>query len=311
MHDCFIRKALVVSCTILSFIIVGCGKDTKNTDNTPPAINTQSASTPATNPQNNWHKIEWDKEDNSYILLDQIVYNINADGTINRNLINFVQALELTPKDKKEMKRYGATDAAYALYQSQFNVSQQTIKRTEVWITNKDGTVVISKEKMPHREETLPLKEGTNGSQLLDFICDYCNDHDELILSRTNAQPQRKNANQVPTQSKQRATSSTSSGLKDTNSLDYHWFSDSRTGVLIWNPMPEEGESVSWQGGSVQDGAYRYADGNGVATWYLNGKFTQKDEGTYVCGYREGAFKQTFADGRVKYTNWHQGTRVD
>lgn len=93
--------------------------------------------------------------------------------------------------------------------------------------------------------------------------------------------------------------------------LDYHWFMDSRTGVLIWNPMPEDGETVTWDGGSIQDGAYRYAEGTGVSTWYLNGAFEQKDEGTYVHGYREGDFKQTMADGRVKYTKWRQGTRVD
>ena len=100
-------------------------------------------------------------------------------------------------------------------------------------------------------------------------------------------------------------------GVSTNASLDYHWFKDTRAGVLIWNPMPTEGESVSWQGGYVKDGDYCYADGNGVATWYLNGAFEQKDEGTYVHGYREGAFTQTFADGRVKYSNWHQGTRVD
>ena len=93
--------------------------------------------------------------------------------------------------------------------------------------------------------------------------------------------------------------------------LDYHWFKDSRTGVLIWNPTPNDGETVTWNGESVQDGKYRYANGKGVSTWYLNGAFEQKDEGTYVHGYREGRFKHTMADGRVKYTKWHQGTKVN
>ena len=93
--------------------------------------------------------------------------------------------------------------------------------------------------------------------------------------------------------------------------LDYHWYADRNTGVLIWNPLPEDGESVTWNGGSVEDGGHRYANGNGIATWYLNGAFEQKDEGTYIHGYREGNFKQTMADGRVKYTKWHQGAKVD
>lgn len=93
--------------------------------------------------------------------------------------------------------------------------------------------------------------------------------------------------------------------------IDYHWCRDSRNGVLIWNPNPTTGETVTWQGGYISDGSNRYADGNGVATWYLNGEYEQRDEGTYHNGVRDGVFVQYFPDGRVKHSRWVKGTQVE
>ncbi|MBE6099658.1 MAG: zinc ribbon domain-containing protein [Anaerovibrio sp.] len=93
--------------------------------------------------------------------------------------------------------------------------------------------------------------------------------------------------------------------------LDYHWCRDTRNGVLIWNPNPTQGETVTWQGGYKSDGNNRYADGNGTATWYLNGEYEQRDEGTYHNGVRDGVFVQYFPDGRVKHSRWVNGNQVE
>lgn len=92
--------------------------------------------------------------------------------------------------------------------------------------------------------------------------------------------------------------------------LDEHWFPDIRQGVLIWNPNPEEGESVEWNGQFLADGQYKYANGFGVAKWYLNGNFEQLDEGNYEHGKRHGRFKQEFSDGRIVYSEWQHGTKI-
>ncbi len=92
--------------------------------------------------------------------------------------------------------------------------------------------------------------------------------------------------------------------------LDGHWFVDIKQGVLIWNSNPEHGESVEWNGGFVQDGAHKYADGRGEAKWYLNGQFEQSDKGYYEHGKRHGRFTQVFSDGRTVHSEWQHGTKI-
>ena len=92
--------------------------------------------------------------------------------------------------------------------------------------------------------------------------------------------------------------------------LDEHWFTDIKQGVLIWNPNPEHGESVEWNGGFVQDGAHKYADGNGEAKWYLNGQFEQSDKGYYEHGKRHGRFTHVFSDGRTVHSEWQHGIKI-
>ncbi|MBO4853238.1 MAG: hypothetical protein J5477_06380 [Schwartzia sp.] len=114
-----------------------------------------------------------------------------------------------------------------------------------------------------------------------------------------------------PSTSKQERNDSVAkNSVSNNTSLDEHWFTDIKQGVLIWNPNPESGESVEWTGGFIQDGTYKYADGHGEAKWYLNGSFEQLDEGNYEHGKRHGRFKQEFSDGRVVYSEWQHGTKV-
>lgn len=87
-----------------------------------------------------------------------------------------------------------------------------------------------------------------------------------------------------------------------------HWIKDSNTGVYLWNPQPVDGETVSWSGGYVQDGDYKYANGFGTTTWRQYGNVSQVDEGSFERGRRHGEFKhQFFPSGNVDYSYWEHG----
>ena len=91
--------------------------------------------------------------------------------------------------------------------------------------------------------------------------------------------------------------------------LGEHWIKDAN-GVYLWNPQPHDGETITWSGGSVQDGNYRYADGAGITTWYLNGEIEQVDEGTFRHGQRHGHFTHKFPSGRIIYSDWDNGIEI-
>ena len=92
--------------------------------------------------------------------------------------------------------------------------------------------------------------------------------------------------------------------------LGKNWIKDIN-GVYLWNPQPTEGESITWTGGYIQDGDYRYADGTGITTWYLNGQVIQVDEGTFRHGQRHGRFTHKFSGGRIEYSNWDNGLEIE
>ena len=48
------------------------------------------------------------------------------------------------------------------------------------------------------------------------------------------------------------------------------WIADSKTGCKVWDPMPQQNETVSWSG-SCKNGL---AQGRGVLQWYADGKPT-------------------------------------
>ena len=109
-----------------------------------------------------------------------------------------------------------------------------------------------------------------------------------------------------PTQQPQISTPPVTNSAAPT---DEHWIKDNN-GVYLWNPQPNPNETVNWSGDFVQDGNYKYANGAGVVTWYLNGEFEQKDEGNFKHGQRDGTFKHTFPSGRIFYSNWHNGADI-
>ena len=91
--------------------------------------------------------------------------------------------------------------------------------------------------------------------------------------------------------------------------LGEHWIKDSN-GVYLWNPKPQDGETVTWSGGSVQDGDYKFAEGAGITTWYLNGEIEQIDEGSFKHGQRHGRFAHEFPSDRIIYSNWDNGVEI-
>ena len=93
-------------------------------------------------------------------------------------------------------------------------------------------------------------------------------------------------------------------------SLGENWIKDTSNNIYLFNPTPNEGESIKWSGGFVQDGDFRFADGAGTTTWYLNGEIVQVDEGTFEHGQRHGKFKHTFKNGSIDYSNWNHGEEI-
>lgn len=77
-------------------------------------------------------------------------------------------------------------------------------------------------------------------------------------------------------------------------------------GCAINNPLPKDGESVSWSGGCVNG----LADGYGVLQWYLHGKPTDRYVGEYQAGRIHGVGQYVWRDGVVHTGSW-KDDRVD
>ncbi|MBR1646572.1 MAG: hypothetical protein IJ685_07325 [Selenomonadaceae bacterium] len=93
-------------------------------------------------------------------------------------------------------------------------------------------------------------------------------------------------------------------------SEDRHWIKDNNSGAYVWNPEPQDGESVHWDGEVVRSEGNLYAHGTGTLTWYKDGQVIQVDEGTFERGRHQGKFKHTFKSGRVDYSDWNNGVEI-
>ena len=112
-----------------------------------------------------------------------------------------------------------------------------------------------------------------------------------------------------PTQIKQETQQS--APVKTVQPLGGNWIRDLDTDIYIWNPDPRGNESITWSGGYVQDGDYKYADGSGVVTWYRDGKLIQTDTGSFEHGRHHGQFKHELRSGNVIYSRWEHGKEID
>jgi hypothetical protein len=86
-----------------------------------------------------------------------------------------------------------------------------------------------------------------------------------------------------------------------------------KNGCKVYNPMPQENETISWSG-QCRNG---FADGKGILDWIINGQLEERfegelkmgwadGEGTYVSrtGVRyEGEWKNSLQDGKGKIQN--------
>ena len=91
---------------------------------------------------------------------------------------------------------------------------------------------------------------------------------------------------------------------------DKHWIKDSNSGALIWNPEPQEGESVRWSGKTLREGNNLYAQGFGKLEWSMDGEIFETTEGTFERGKQNGRFTHTNANGEKFYTRWEDGEPV-
>ena len=91
---------------------------------------------------------------------------------------------------------------------------------------------------------------------------------------------------------------------------DKHWIQDLNSGAYIWNPEPQEGESVRWSGSVVREGNNLYAQGHGTLEWYMDGQIFETDEGTFERGKHNGRFVHISPNGEKFYSTWDNGEPI-
>ena len=104
----------------------------------------------------------------------------------------------------------------------------------------------------------------------------------------------------------------------------------SHPGCYLWNPFPQDDETVTWSGGCSEG----YAQGSGETTWYQSDQVSETDvglrqqgrsegfwvitdpdgsrsEGSFVDGLRHGVWTYFDANGReLRTVTWRNGRRV-
>ena len=74
------------------------------------------------------------------------------------------------------------------------------------------------------------------------------------------------------------------------------WVADPSSGCRVWNPNPQENETVLWSGG-CRDGL---AEGRGMLQWFHDGRPTMRYEGEFRAGKENGHGILTKQDGRYE-----------
>jgi MORN repeat protein len=84
------------------------------------------------------------------------------------------------------------------------------------------------------------------------------------------------------------------------------WIFDANTGCARWNPYPQPNESMTWSGKCI-DGM---VSGKGVVQWFAYGDKTDRGEGEYKDGYRNGYVIYTYASGKRVEGEWKNDVPV-
>jgi len=86
---------------------------------------------------------------------------------------------------------------------------------------------------------------------------------------------------------------------------DGAWLTCTNTGAQVWNPAPQPGENVRWEG-AVKDGK---ANGPGTAFWSLNDTTTERVRGDWKDGKVEGYAVWVHPAGDVYEGQWTASAR--
>ena len=88
-----------------------------------------------------------------------------------------------------------------------------------------------------------------------------------------------------------------------TSSEAGEWIHDHRNGCGVWNPAPQPGESIEWDGDCVAG----RASGRGVIKWIISNAETERAEGHFVEGQLEGQGTWRWASGHRYEGNFSAG----
>lgn len=85
------------------------------------------------------------------------------------------------------------------------------------------------------------------------------------------------------------------------------WLADPKTGCKVWDPAPEPNEAVHWSG-ACKNGL---ADGRGTLQWMQNGKASDRYDGEYRAGKRNGHGVVTYRSGEKIEGEWRDDELVE
>ena len=80
----------------------------------------------------------------------------------------------------------------------------------------------------------------------------------------------------------------------DEPELPAAWMTDPKTRCKVWNPHPQAGETISWNGACKKG----LAEGRGYALWFRDGSPYERSDGEWREGKQVGQGTQTWPGGR-------------
>lgn len=79
-----------------------------------------------------------------------------------------------------------------------------------------------------------------------------------------------------------------------------------KNGCKVYNPMPQENESIRWDGGCSNG----FADGTGILDWYIGDRLEERYEGELKMGWADGEGTYVSRNG-VRYTGQWKRSRQE
>ena len=82
----------------------------------------------------------------------------------------------------------------------------------------------------------------------------------------------------------------------DLSGKDPHWIQDAANLCWAADPDPQPGETIVWNGGDCANGLI---NGPGILSWYINGRLSARDSGTFKNGELSGHGRINFQNGAM------------